>query len=503
MSANSAEAAASREAILWVLTSGWVRRRGFRWGQMSERPLDLRRSVRRYRTLIAAVTALGLFIGAAFCVLSPPKLTSTVLVVLPQGAQASQSTTPGSGPSGYMATQIVIASSDPVLSGALPHISPAMSLQALRSEIRASSLTDTILSISATARTAAQAEATANAVASSYLSYVTSSSVPGGAIQAYILQPANNAIGTRWVKRLIIDALIGAIVGALIGIMVSLALGSTDRRLRWRDEMAASIGIPVLASVSVAHPTDAVGWAKLLEDYEPGVLQALQLRQALQHLGMLGVGANNGSERANLSLAVLSLSSDPGALALGPQLAVFAASLGIPTALVIGPSEDATAAAGLRTACAVPAPASSKRPNHLHVTISDDGDADGQSDAVLTVVVAVVDGRNPRVADRVRTTATVLGVSAGVATAEQLARAVSNAAADDREISGILVADPEPSDRTSGRIPQIARMGAVQNAYMLDRHSNGDRKAHDPDQARIFTVKRNDSPPGLSTEIKR
>ena len=41
------------------------------------------------------------------------------------------------------------------------------------------------------------------------------------------------------------------------------------------------------------------------------------------------------------SVAVLSLSSDPGAFALGPQLAVFAASLGIPTALVIGPQQDA------------------------------------------------------------------------------------------------------------------------------------------------------------------
>ena len=45
---------------------------------------------------------------------------------------------------------------------------------------------------------------------------------------------------------------------------------------------------------------------------------------------------------AGFSLAVLSLSSDPGPLALGPQLAVFAASLGIPTTLVIGPQQDAT-----------------------------------------------------------------------------------------------------------------------------------------------------------------
>jgi hypothetical protein len=76
---------------------------------------------------------------------------------------------------------------------------------------------------------------------------------------------------------------------------------------------------------------------------------------------------------------------------------------------------------------------------------------------VLTVVVSVVDSRSPRVPEMMRTTATVLGVSAGAVTAEQLARVAVNVAANGREINGILVADPEPTDRTTGRIPQLAR----------------------------------------------
>jgi hypothetical protein len=74
----------------------------------------------------------------------------------------------------------------------------------------------------------------------------------------------------------------------------------------------------------------------------------------------------------------------------------------------------------------------------------------------LTVVVAVVDGQNPEVALTMRATATVLGVSAGAVTARQLARVAASAAADGRDIVGVVVADPDPHDRTTGRVPQLA-----------------------------------------------
>ena len=89
---------------------------------------------------------------------------------------------------------------------------------------------------------------------------------------------------------MIIYALIGALVGALIGVIVSLAIGRSDRRLRARDEIANSIGIPVLASVPVGHPSDAAGWTKLMEDYKPTAVHAWQLRTALQQLGMTKPG---------------------------------------------------------------------------------------------------------------------------------------------------------------------------------------------------------------------
>jgi hypothetical protein len=83
------------------------------------------------------------------------------------------------------------------------------------------------------------------------------------------------------------------------------------------------------------------------------------------------------------------------------------------------------------------------------------GDVELQPDAALTVVVAVVDSGGPQMPKTLRTATTLLGVSAGVATADQLARLAASAAADGREITGILVADPDSADATTGRLPQL------------------------------------------------
>jgi capsular polysaccharide biosynthesis protein len=434
---------------------------------MSEPAKDLRHSVqimRRHKVIIGVFTVLGLLAGAAYTVLRPPTLTSTAVVLLPQASQAELGTGPGSGgapanaptgPDAYMQTQIVIASSDPVLLGALAKISPGMSLQTLRKDVQVKSPTPDVLSISAQGTSAAQAEARANAVAASYVAYITAPHNAFGQVPARVLSTATTATGSSLTRRLIYVVL-GAILGALAGLLAALAIGRKDRRLFRRDEIARSIGIPVLASFPVGHPTTAAGWTRLLADYRPGDVYGWRLRQALQQLGLPAVDVHDGRGSGGSSLAVVSLSSDPKALAIGPQLAVYAASLGIVTALVIGSQEETTAAAALRIACAAPPSGSSKRSSYLQVTVSD-GALDGHLNAALTVVVVVVDSQTPQVGGTMSTTATVIGVSAGVATAEQLARVASSAAADGRVIGGILVADPEPTDSTTGRIPQPQR----------------------------------------------
>jgi len=427
---------------------------------MSEQALDLRRSVqvvRRRKGLFCVVVVLGILAGAVLGFLNRPMFTSTALIVLPGAPQTVQATT-GPGTSTFMVTQTVVAASNPVLSAASGYITPPVSLQTLQNGVQASAQTSNILAISAKGKTATQAEAIANAVAHSYISYVTSPHSPVGQVSATLLQSASSATGTSRTKQLIIFCIIGAVVGVLLGLIAVLAISRSDRKLRERDEIANCIGAPVLASFPVARPTSPSGWTELLEGYDPGAVNALHLRQALQQLGVAGLSPGHDSEHLRSSLAILSLSSDPGAIAVGPQLAVFAASLGIPTALVIGPQKDTTVTAALQVAATVPPPSSSKRSPYLQVAVAGGGpDTDRWPDAGLTVVVAVVDTRSPQVADIIPTTATALGVSAGAATGEQLARAAADAAAGGREIYGVFVANPEPDDRTTGRVSQLAR----------------------------------------------
>ena len=106
---------------------------------MSQQALDLRRSVqivRRHKILVGIMVALGLLAGGAYASLNPPMLTSTALVVPPASAQAAATDRQGRNRSLHDTTQVVIADSDPVLSAALPHVRPAMSLKKLRGEFR-------------------------------------------------------------------------------------------------------------------------------------------------------------------------------------------------------------------------------------------------------------------------------------------------------------------------------------------------------------------------------
>jgi capsular polysaccharide biosynthesis protein len=420
---------------------------------MSQQALDLRKSIqiaRRHKLLVTCVIALGLAAGTAYAVLNRPTFSSEALVVIPLSSSTAGGAAPD--PTAVTATQVVIADSDPVLIGALSAIKPPMSLVDLSKSVEATSLTTSVITITANARTGGQAETIANAVANSYVRYVSGSASPVGRIQARLFQPATTATGRSLASRIIAEGLLGALAGGLIGFIVALALGRSDRRLRERDEMASVLGVPVITAISAERPTDAARWTTLLDSYEPGAVDAWRLRKLLEQISLSDASGSRVGRQ--VTVTVLSLASDTRSLALGPQLASFAAAVGVPTVLVMGSQQGTAATAMLRAACL--APRSSERSKLLRV-VTLDNEEFVKPHAALIVSIVTVDEKEPQLGASIPTALTFLAVTAGAATAEQLARVASVAAESGRYIQGILLVDPDPGDQTTGRIGNLGR----------------------------------------------
>jgi hypothetical protein len=89
--------------------------------------------------------------------------------------------------------------------------------------------------------------------------------------------------------------------------------------------------------------------------------------------------------------------------------------------------------------------------------VADHARIGSRQDATLTVVVTVVDDRAPRLDEAIRGDVAVLVVSPGAATADVLARVAASAAVCGSQLAGLLIANPDPADHTTGRVPQLAR----------------------------------------------
>jgi hypothetical protein len=180
---------------------------------MSQSAPDLRSSrqtPRRYGILVGAAVAASLLAGVVTAAFSPAMVTSTALVALPATTLTSAAAVP-------------IADSDAVLAGALPGLSAGTSLATVRGEVQVTSPRVNVLSVTARAGSAAQAEATANAVAESYIGYAGSAGNPAGHIPALMLQPAMRGSGSAGLMRLLVGALLGVASGVLTGVIAALA----------------------------------------------------------------------------------------------------------------------------------------------------------------------------------------------------------------------------------------------------------------------------------------
>jgi capsular polysaccharide biosynthesis protein len=388
---------------------------------VSAQQLDVKKSwqaIRRHRLIVAAVAAVGLLGGIAYGLAVPAMHTATSLVVLPPppATDAEKATQAGAQ---SIDTQVFIAESEPVLKSAGQNLSPALTTDQVRDRVKVTAVTQDVIKIDAKGQTAQESMQLANAVAGIYLVYVTSAqNLPGDLGKktgARVLEQATSARGGNVFVHLGILGALGALIGAAAGSVGVLAKARGDRRLRMRDEIADAVGLPVLASVSSYQATDRSDWAYLLEHYSPTAVEAWSLRKTLHHLGL------DVRDGAPVSLTVLSFTGDDKALPLGPQLAALANSIGITASIVVDTHQEP--------------PGSS----------------------ALTIHLVVVDRDAPHLADAEQTTNTIVALSSGVVTAEELARLAVAAAANDRTIDGLVVTDPDPTDRTIGRVSQSTR----------------------------------------------
>ena len=248
----------------------------------------------------------------------------------------------------------------------------------------------------------------------------------------------------------------GALLFFVVTAVVLITLSRRDRRLRTRDEVADAVGSAVIGSVRTRPQRAAAGWVALMETYEPSVTDAWSLRQALDHVGLGDLTVRNGASAGGRTgrgrgtartrvLSLVTLSDDGRGLAVGPQLASHAATLGVRTRLVAGQGHESASA--LWAACSSLRRNDEVRPG-LHV---DSRRRRGGADD-LSVELVVVDRRNPQFVGLDRNAVTLLAVSSSSASAEDLARIAVAAYEAGGRISGVILADPDTLDRTTGRL---------------------------------------------------
>lgn len=265
-----------------------------------------------------------------------------------------------------------------------------------------------------------------------------------------VVDPATPPVGQSLLRPLLLWAPLGTFIGAALAALALLSMARTDPRARLRDEIADAVGSPVLGAVQSRPQRSIAGWSTLLETYAAGPVDAWAFRQVLRALVppearsqvRRGDVRRVGSVDHPRSITVVSLSGDPRALAVGPQMAAFMASLGVTTRLLTAVGNEH--AAPLWAACA----AERQTDPRSGLVV---GEVRADETAELTIVLAVADRHDPQLGHALRTDAILVSVSAGTATEEQLARLA--VAIDDagRVVDGIMVADPDRSDRTTGR----------------------------------------------------
>ena len=279
--------------------------------------------------------------------------------------------------------------------------------------------------------------------------------VTGGQVasSATVIQPASPGEQATLVTEVLSFVLGGAGIAVLLAASYVFVTNQRDPKLRSRDEIADAVGIPVVTSLRARPPRSVPAWRELLRGYTPDSPDAWGLRQLL-HTIVPDAGKEYPTGEGFV-LVVLSLSGDTAGLAVGPQIASFAASNGIQTLLYAAQQHES--ATPLWAACSQTLGRGDELENLL-VTIV----PDSRARVDLTVRVVVLDRDTPEpdpwAVDGARA---LLAVGSATVTRRNLADAVVAADRVGLTVQGIVVANPDPLDRTTGRLSPVERPGTA------------------------------------------
>lgn len=265
------------------------------------------------------------------------------------------------------------------------------------------------------------------------------------------------------VSAVALPLVLGALGGLFVGAVVLLLWRRNDPRLWTRDALAGAVGAPVLASLKVRTRRTAAEWTSLLERDEPSPLEQWTVRRSLRELGI--------GEAGGRALTVVCLAGDPAGITQAVLMAVASAAAGLRTTFDVLAVEDD--AAPLRTVCLrYQEDGTTPRPG-LQVGSTGGGNRAGDGDADVTITVLILGSHQEAAARSPHGVPTVLSVSAGQATAQQLAAAAIATADGVDLVAGLLVANPTTTDPTIGRFPDLG----ARTARLRTRPAPGAPKA--------------------------
>jgi capsular polysaccharide biosynthesis protein len=281
-------------------------------------------------------------------------------------------------------------------------------------------------------------------------------------LDAIVLQKAASVTKPSPIRFLELGA-VGLGIGLLIGLVAAFVKGRKDTRLRMRDEIARATGVPVIGSVSSIRPNRSSDLLGVLEHFDPSVGDKASLRRLMDEMGVprhfvhdgARVSQNGSSAHTEgVDIWAFVLEGDDKAVSAAAGFPAFAASIGVPVALVVGGTNPSTHQLAIACAARDPLDPGGSRPNLLTYASVPSSPPAGVSLTVtlevvnpLTLDVADIEAPIPSV-DRVTTA--ILVVSAGFARSDELEVVALAAEHHGRPLAGVVVADPEPSDKTSG-----------------------------------------------------